>query len=575
MMADAPDPLAKPRPPAAGKAVAVVVDSNSFIQVKDLKDAKWRDLVPGVTRVEIMVLPAIISELDTKKNDSKERIRNRARAAFRTIDAASEESPMRLVLKEKPVTVAINLPHVTKVDWTHHPDLDPTRPDDQLVAQALALETDLPIMVLSHDSGPRIAARRAGLTAMTVPDAWLLPDPVDEDRKKLQHLQRENEELRARAPNITVEWTDETDLVFEQLNVLDFAAAEIAELVAAVGAHLPPARATLKMGSGFWIGDDDTEGGFSQDDYDTYMSDYRIFIDTLPDFFRGLAKRVANLSAIATIGFRIENKGSATAEGLTVSFAASDDWILLPDNIQRSGWDDGPIAMPDAPLIPLHARNRRILDRAAQHHQSMSIPVFPQHKPRDATGYYWVSTPNYTSGPAIFECGEFRAKRHYDATIRMWPEPAPSEATLTIDVHASNLAEPILLDRRIRFVERTADWTDPAVRDLLHPWLAKAIEAVVSKACRSGEAKAAPLPRASLAKTWTSVSATRPGEFMSREASQRRLARTDFHSLRDVARHASVSQPIRELRPHHGEGRPRLPLLLSPHALAARSNCHP
>ena len=35
------------------------VDTNAFIQVKDLKDIPWRDLFPNVTAVDLMVADAV------------------------------------------------------------------------------------------------------------------------------------------------------------------------------------------------------------------------------------------------------------------------------------------------------------------------------------------------------------------------------------------------------------------------------------------------------------------------------------------------------------------------------------
>ncbi len=51
-------------------------------------------------------------------------------------------------------------------------------------------------------SGPRLTARRSGLVAHNVPETWLLPDTPDDDRKQIQKLQRENEQLKARHPQI-------------------------------------------------------------------------------------------------------------------------------------------------------------------------------------------------------------------------------------------------------------------------------------------------------------------------------------------------------------------------------------
>lgn len=93
-------------PSPVADAIAVVVDCNCFIQLRDLKDLPWRDLFPGVKRIEILVTPSVISELDKKKVDTKDRVRNRARAALKLIDAASEADPMRLELRGEPMHIS-------------------------------------------------------------------------------------------------------------------------------------------------------------------------------------------------------------------------------------------------------------------------------------------------------------------------------------------------------------------------------------------------------------------------------------------------------------------------------------
>lgn len=55
---------------------------------KRLTDVDWCGLLPGVRWVEIVIVPLVMDELDVKKNDSKDRVRDRARAALPQVDAA-------------------------------------------------------------------------------------------------------------------------------------------------------------------------------------------------------------------------------------------------------------------------------------------------------------------------------------------------------------------------------------------------------------------------------------------------------------------------------------------------------
>ena len=51
----------------ANEKIFLFVDTNAFIQLKDLKDIPWRKLFPKVKEVEILVSSAVIEELDDFK----------------------------------------------------------------------------------------------------------------------------------------------------------------------------------------------------------------------------------------------------------------------------------------------------------------------------------------------------------------------------------------------------------------------------------------------------------------------------------------------------------------------------
>lgn len=460
------------------EAVAVIVDCNCFLQVRDLKDLPWRDLFPGVKRVEVMVTPSVVSELDKKKVETKDRIRNRARAAIKLLDAASEADPMRIVLRDGPVVVALNLPDIAVTDWTQHPRLDSSRPDDMLVAQAIDLATDFSKVLLSHDSGPRVTARRRGLVAKNVPEAWLLSDAADEDRKQIQKLQRENELLKARYPKILVGWGSADAplerLMIERLILPPLSPETIAAAVARCRATWPHATATMKVGSGFFIGDDDTSGQFDQDDYTRYVAKWEKWADTLPAFFEELHKRIAGGTRLAGADLWFENAGAAAAERLTIDFAVSEGWQVLADQKAVDEIAPLPILLPERPLTPFQQDHHERATKADDVSRQFRHLVAPPVQPRDPTGFYWIERPHYQSTRGLFGCDEFRAKRRNEDVI--WLRPGgnpPSEGELRVDIHGSNLSEPLNLHLPLAFADRVAAWGEDAVVALLDPPVAE------------------------------------------------------------------------------------------------------
>lgn len=461
-------------------AIAVIVDCNCFLQVRDLKDVAWRDLFPGVRRVEIMVTPSVITELDKKKVDGKDRIRNRARAANRLIDAASEADPMRSVLREDGMTVALNLPDIPPTDWGRHGGLDPTRPDDQLVAQALDLVTDLPKALLSHDSGPRLAARRSGLTAKNVPETWLLPDPVDDDRRQMQKLQRENERLRARHPVIVAGWGKEEapleKLTIDRLILPPLTEERIAAAVACCRAKWPTATATLKVGRGFFIGEDDTSGRFGQDDYERYVARWRGWAESLPGFFEGLHGLIAGGTRFAGMGLWFENAGSATAERLTIDFEASDGWQVSAGRKEMDQIARLPVTLPARPLTPFQQDRRDRARKADDVSRQFRHLAGPSTQQRNPTDFHWIERPGRQSTHGVYGCDEFRAKRRNEDVIWLRP-PAdpPADGTLRVDIHGSNLDEPLEMEIALSVTDRETDWSDDAVVAALDPAIAEIV----------------------------------------------------------------------------------------------------
>src|ERR1700694_2150152 len=134
-------------------------DTNGFLQVRDLKDIPWADLFPGVRSIDVMVAPRVIEELDKHKTSTNQRRRDRARHALRLIEKASLEPDLALVIKDAPIRVRVVVSPAPRLNWTAHPNLDPSKPDDQLVAEAISFGNGA--AVFSHDSGPRIRARVA------------------------------------------------------------------------------------------------------------------------------------------------------------------------------------------------------------------------------------------------------------------------------------------------------------------------------------------------------------------------------------------------------------------------------
>src|SRR5437868_11898934 len=136
--------------------LAIFVDTNCFIQLRDLGDLPWQELFPQFQSFEIVVVPVVIDELDGLKGRDQRRLRTRANAALTTILEASEQPDWRVTLRHEPFVLSLRIANPPSIDWSRYQTLDPLRQDDQLIAAVLADMTPDPKVLLSHDRGPLI-----------------------------------------------------------------------------------------------------------------------------------------------------------------------------------------------------------------------------------------------------------------------------------------------------------------------------------------------------------------------------------------------------------------------------------
>lgn len=446
---------------AESDTVTVFVDTNCFIQLRDLKDLPWNELFPAAMTVVIVVATVVMDELDAKKHDRNQRVRNRARLALNLINDVSRADGMELALKPgaKP-KVVLRLSDIGRLDWESLPRLDPTRPDDRLVAEAIQTECEGPKALLSHDTGPRIRARGCALEALEVPDVWLLPDDADEDSREIARLKRENESLRNRFPRIEASWqvgrAEVEQATVERLKLRPLTETEIRQLTDAYLEAHPKEKGVFYPRLGFGIG---SETGFTQDDFERYSAEYDKFAEKLPHFFEKLHTLVEQASPMTPIDFRVVNSGSATAEGLTVGFHVSDDWLVFGDEEAAERFYSIRATAPKPPLTPRLKKVREVDEMA----RGLFRPDL-RPRPRDPTGFYWEHRPAAIDHRGSLRCEEFRAKDVRDQTVWIYPWGEDRQsATLELEVHASNLSEPVPAQVRLTAVQAEVDWCDPRV----------------------------------------------------------------------------------------------------------------
>ncbi|MCK1515847.1 hypothetical protein IVB22_25470 [Bradyrhizobium sp. 190] len=436
-------------------------DTNAFLQVRDLKDIPWRDMFHDVRAVDVMVAPRVIEELDKHKSGTNQRRRDRARAALQLIDRAAREADLAIVVREEPVRVRIVISAAPRFDWASHSVLDPAKPDDQLVAEALSCGNGA--AVFSHDSGPRIRARIAGLESYEPLPEWMLPIEQTDEQRRVTSLERDLRRALSNSPTIIAafenydESTAEVRAIIPVLQQLE--REKIEQLSNEYLAKHP--RASLYTGprglahqlSGHFA-------GVSESQAERYNEDYNKFQSNVRAHFANLHKQVRKMGASVAIRYFVENDSGVSAKGLRVEFDLEGNGTLLADRTHHL-LGHKKSRMPEPPAKP-----RSILDQFEKYSHFPNLPDLGS--PRDPVHFYWYDRPNIGGKHSALQCQDFRATRKFrDSIFVMSFDNLPTTMSIRLHVSAENLPAPIDILAKLNIVEKAVDWSDEIVRDIL------------------------------------------------------------------------------------------------------------
>jgi hypothetical protein len=433
------------------------VDTNGFLQVRDLKDIPWTDLFPSIRAVDVMVAPRVIEELDKHKTSTNQRRRDRARLALRLIESASLEPDLALVVRDKPIRVRVVISTALRLDWAEYPTLDSSKPDDQLVAEAISFGNGAAI--LSHDTGPRIRARIAKIESFSPPDTWLLPIEQTDDQRKISKLERDLEQALSRFPKIVAgfenfdEQTSEIQLIRPILPPLDSTVAQ--RLAREYLSRHPRSRlqppAPNRIALQF--------GGISEEQVESYNAEYSAFENNVQAYFANIHERVRRVGAIPEISYFVKNDSGVVAEGLRIEFDLEGKGHLLAN---RDGRPLGnAFQMPKPPEPPSRFDYSRF-----------ALPSMPTlhgaMDPRDPVGFYWFDRPANFAKHSALQCEEFRATREFrDSIFVSLLEEPHAELHLRLHISAANLPQPIYVSAKLVIAEQVVKWSDQIVQTIL------------------------------------------------------------------------------------------------------------
>ena len=162
-----------------------VLDTQIFLHYKLFTDCDWKSIL-GEDRLILLIPPTVLSELDKKKYDQRDYIRNRARDVI---------SRFREIRRGEKVQCGISVEFFPKlgddVDWTAL-GLNNSNKDHRIIAEILRIKTqfkDENICIVTADMNMELQAENFNIKVICPPDGWLLKikDPRD---KRISELEK-------------------------------------------------------------------------------------------------------------------------------------------------------------------------------------------------------------------------------------------------------------------------------------------------------------------------------------------------------------------------------------------------
>jgi len=431
------------------ETVFVVLDTNTFLHYLSLEQVSWDKLFPD-KNVVLFICPLVIRELNKHKDTPRtSKLRDRATAALRKIDAWADSLPPMILRDAVEVRFRI---YDSSIEFTAH-NLVRDIADDHIIATLIELQgeaSSTPVILLTRDTGLKLKARAHGFSVASLPDSALLPDEVLPSEKKIRELETQVRELQNARPKLRLAFSggsSNLNLSFqrtEQLAESDIAHRmtdlrkkypKMAELAKAPSSDAVPdyLQGLLSVASGFSAVDSESIRKYN-DCLEVFFKDSEEYLEELAAFYEWESRTAA-------INIILINDGSCPADDIDI-------FMHFPDGFELFNEDDYE-KEPEAPKAP--RKPRSILEGAAAG-LSLGGFTYRDHLYPPDLGHLRLRTiPSNVSGPTINRTKSYdvkvnvrKAKHGIEEALDVMYltfEPSAAARGFTIDyaIHASNL----------------------------------------------------------------------------------------------------------------------------------------
>jgi rRNA-processing protein FCF1 len=434
--------------------VFVVVDTNTFLHYVSLDQVDWNELFPAQNVVLVISSP-VIRELNNHKDTPRNsKVRERATAAFRKIDAWADSAPPVTLRDGVEVRFRFN---DSGIEFAAH-NLVRHIADDHLIATLIELKVEAsptPVVLLTRDTGLKHKAKAHGFSVKSLPDSAMLPDEVLPDEKKIKELEALVRELQNTRPKLRLAFAgggNTLNLSFQRTELLS--ESDIADRMAHLRNEYPKMVERSKAPSSdsapytlnnlFSAALD--AAAVDSDSIRKYNDRLEVFLKEYEKYLTRLAVFYAWECRTAAISIILVNDGSCPADDIDIIMHFADGFELFDEGEYQEE--------PEAPKAP--QKPRSIWEGAA----NATGLLLRDFDLRDSD-LYSASRHRSPASSSNVSCPTIKRTNSYDVKVNVNKakhgieapldplyltfEPSAALRGFRIDyeIHASNLARPV------------------------------------------------------------------------------------------------------------------------------------
>lgn len=491
--------------------VALVVDTNLFLECRALSDLPWHEL--GFASVDLIVSRPVQQELDNHKKNERGRTFKKALAATKLLRELVTSAQTAIVIRDSEPRVILSIMPASRIRPELNDNLDPTINDDAIILRMLQYQRDndaANVQLITHDTGPMATAASLGIPFIPIPDTWLMREQDDVATKEANKLKVELQRLRSQEPQLDIKVYDDDGNEISRLDAqvssyepLTF--GEVSALMEDIQQHFPmamefgTAETTPQSRQQFpefrgLTGITVTEFTPASDaDIRKYQQEsYPAWLSACRDQLEALDRRLNARAGWPEIDFVVANSGTRPATRSLVKFMAQGNIEIFPQRYSDDDEEPSPargfesIRLPNPPSPPRGVWTRKTNDPASRVAAMMAghfndpfaatmrdpllgLNYMRPPTPHDPDCFYWKGgRPSFPKSVVELTCENWRhnvGDEHFRFRITA-SNSANISGAIQCEIHAENLSNPATLALPVR-IERIAKSTLDNAHDLV------------------------------------------------------------------------------------------------------------